>query len=102
MNHFVERLPWRIAAMAGLVVGAASLWAGTDFWISLLRVGGAFAAFGLAGLGLRALLRQGPPPPEAPDPPRGRHVDQTTPPMSIEDVTRPPNSAGRGGDESKQ
>ena len=59
MNQFVERLPWRIAALAGLVVGGVSLAVGTDPWQSLLRVGVAFAVFGLAGMGLRALLRPG-------------------------------------------
>ena len=80
MNPFVEHLPWRIAALAGLCVGVVSVWAGVGFWASLLRVGLAFVVFGLGGLGLRAVLRQGQPP--------GTRIDQTTPPMSVEDVAR--------------
>ena len=96
MNSSVEHLPWRIAAVAGLVVGAVSLWAGTGLWVTLLRVGAAFAAFALLGLGLRAVLRQGA---DAPRP--GTHMDQTTPPMGVEDVARPTEGVGRRGDESE-
>ena len=95
-QEFVERLPWRIAALAGLVVGAVSLWAGIDLWVSLLRVGVAFAVFGLTGLGLRALLRSGPVKAV-----RGGHVDQVTPPMSVGDVTEAAEDASRGGDENR-
>ncbi len=101
MNPSVEHLPWRIAAVAGLVVGAVSLWAGVDLWVVLLRVALAFAAFGLGGLGLRAVLRPsaGHRPPGVTRP--GAHVDQTTPPMSVEDVARPAEGAGRRGDDSE-
>lgn len=82
MNLFAERLPWRIAALAGLLVGGISLASGADPWVCLMRVGAAFALFGALGLGLRAVLRSGPPPP-GPSPPerdgRGRHFDATTP-----------------------
>ena len=50
MNHFVERLPWRIAALAGLLVGGISLLTGAGPWTCLLRVAAAFAVFGAAGL----------------------------------------------------
>ncbi len=85
MNLFAERLPWRIAALAGLLVGGISLAFGADPWVCLLRVGVAFALFGALGLGLRAVLRSGPPPPEADG--RGRHFDATTP------DTHPPDDA---------
>ena len=83
MNHFVERLPWRVAALAGLMVGAISLSTGADTWTSLLRVGAAFLLFAALGAGLRAVLRQG----TAAPPPKGgrgsdglgRRFDQTTP-----------------------
>lgn len=110
MNHFVERLPWRIAALAGLVVGGISLAVGTDIWQSLLRVGEAFAVFGLGGLGLRALLQQGAAASAPPKARPGAHIDQTTPPMSVEDIgggnaAAPTDAAGPGtssrGDESR-
>ena len=57
MTDFLERLPWRLASLAGLLVGIASLIAGTDSWVSLLRVGAAFLIFGGLGTALRALMR---------------------------------------------
>jgi len=89
MNPFLEHLPWRVASLAGLMVGAISLATGSDVWVCLLRVGAAFFLFGVLGLGLRAVLRQGvaaPPPAKNPaaDHPaadhRGKRFDQTTPP----------------------
>ncbi len=63
MNHpFAEHLPWRVAAFAGLMVGAISLVYGADVWTSLLRVAGAFLLFALVGLGLRAALQSALPP----------------------------------------
>ncbi len=85
MNPFLEHLPWRVASLAGLMVGAISLATGADVWACLLRVGAAFFLFGLFGLGLRAVLRQSaaaaPPAvdPRAADH-RGQRFDQTTPP----------------------
>lgn len=91
MNHFVERLPWRVAALAGLLVGAISLVGGVDAWSSLLRVGAAFLLFGLFGLGLRAVLQQGLGERPGADG-RGRHFDQTTPePPPEEPATPSPN-----------
>ncbi len=91
MNPFLEHLPWRVASLAGLIVGTISLVTGADVWTCLLRVGIAFFLFGILGLGLRAVLRQSaattPPPAvdhhapdhHAPDH-RGKRFDQTTPP----------------------
>lgn len=90
MNQFVERLPWRVAALAGLMVGAISLAFGADAWTSLWRVGAAFAGFALLGLGLRAVLRQGQPTPPAGGA-RGRHFDQTTPEDPSDKPAAPPN-----------
>ena len=61
MNHFV-RLPWRVAAFAGLLVGAISFGTGAGFWTCLLRVSLAFAVFGAAGFGLSLLLQADTPP----------------------------------------
>jgi len=90
MNPFLEHLPWRVASLAGLMVGAISLATGADAWACLLRVGAAFFLFGLLGLGLRAVLRQSAaaaPPPPAADPHaadhRGQRFDQTTPPDEV-------------------
>ena len=88
MNQFVERLPWRVAALAGLMVGAISLAFGADAWTSLWRVGAAFCAFAVLGLGLRAVLRQGQPPPTAAT--QGRHFDQTTPDDPSDEPAAPP------------
>ena len=86
MNQFLEHLPWRVASLAGLMVGAISLATGADIWACLLRVGAAFFLFGAFGLGLRAVLRQSAavtPPPPGPGPlaadHRGQRFDQTTP-----------------------
>ncbi len=95
MSDFVERLPWRLAALAGLLIGAAGLLAGTDLWVSLLRVGAAGVVFGGLGVGLRALLRHGATPPKpgakpaapAPSPTnQGAHVDEKTPEMTVDDL----------------
>lgn len=79
MNHFAG-LPWRIAALAGLLVGALSLLTGASAWTSLLRVSVAFAVFGAAGFALSLLLQAEPPAAQ------GRHFDQTTPEDSPEDA----------------
>ena len=80
MNQFVEHLPWRVASLAGLMVGGISLATGADVWSCLLRVGAAFLLFGVLGLGLRGVLRQGgAPPPVPPADHRGQRFDQTTP-----------------------
>jgi hypothetical protein len=82
MNHFVG-LPWRIASLAGLLVGAISLLTGADLWTSLLRVSVAFVVFGAAGFGLSFLLQHG----DAEPPPPGQHYDQATPEDSTEENT---------------
>ena len=62
--------------MAGLIVGAISLYAGVGAWASLLRVGIAFLVFGLIGLGLLTALKQGA---GGPTNHKGRRFDRTTP-----------------------
>ena len=95
MTEFLERLPWRLGALAGLLVGAVSLIAGADPWVSLLRVGAAFLIFAGLGLALRILMRGSPPPPPHPpaskppdagDNETGSHVDQKTPEMTVDDL----------------
>jgi len=88
MNLFVERLPWRVAALAGLIVGVLRLRGGADVWNSLLWVGAAFFLFGLLGMGLRAIMLQGTAAPPEPRN-RGQHFDQTTP----ETPEKPPPSS---------
>ena len=88
MNNFVERLPWRIAALAGLLVGGVSLLTGAGPWTCLLRVGAAFAVFGAAGFALRFLLHNAETPPAA----QGRLFDQTTPEDSAEEPIFPASS----------
>lgn len=94
MTDFIERLPLRLAALAGLLVGAASVLAGVDAWVVLIRVGIAFAVFGGLGLGLRTILHEASP--TAPHPPistsepqnsdTGGNVDQKTPEMTVDDL----------------
>ncbi len=108
MNPFLEHLPWRVASLAGLMVGAISLATGADVWICLLRVGIAFFLFGGFGLGLRAVLRQSAavtPPPTDPraDPHaaehRGRRFDQTTPDDEAgQDESSSPNASSNAND----
>ena len=81
MNHFVG-LPWRIASLAGLLVGGISLLYGAGFWTCLLRVAAAFVVFGAAGFGLQFALQA-----EPPD--QGKHFDQTTPGESPDDPASP-------------
>ena len=92
MNHFVDRLPWRIAALAGLVVGGISLLTGFDPWTCLVRLSIAFAVFGAAGYGLKLLLQNAELP--APPPAQGRHFDQTTPEDNPEEPTSASHNAG--------
>ncbi len=77
MNHFAG-LPWRIASLAGLLVGGISLLYGAGPWTCLLRVALAFAVFGAAGFGLKFILQSEPPA-------QGRHFDQTTPGESLDE-----------------
>lgn len=77
MNHFVG-LPWRIASLAGLLVGGISLLYGAGLWACLLRVAAAFVVFGAAGFGLQFALQAEPPAP-------GRHFDQKTPEESTDE-----------------
>ena len=76
MNHFAG-LPWRIAALAGLLVGAISLLTGADPWTSLLRVSAAFAVFAAAGFALSFLLHAGTPPAQDHHSAQGRHFDHS-------------------------
>lgn len=71
MNYFVG-LPWRIASLAGLLVGGLSLLSGAGAWTCLLRVVVAFVVFAAAGFGLQIVLHADPPPkrpsgPKTPD-----------------------------------
>jgi len=97
MNHpFAEHLPWRVAALAGLLVGGISLATGAEVWTCLLRVGGAFLLFALIGLGLRAALQQGAVPPAA----TGRRFDRTTAEDASEETGSPaaPNASDANSD----
>jgi hypothetical protein len=99
----VEHLPWRFAAIGGLIVGAVCVVAGIDLWVALARVGLAFAGFGLGGFALRVLLTRDETRPQTGKPGQapGAHIDQTTPPMSVEDVSRSANAPSRRRDENE-
>lgn len=107
MNDFVRRLPWRLGALGGLLVGAISLAGEIDLWACLLRAGIAFAVFAVLGLGARAALEAGmaaPPAggpgarkePPAPPAETGTHVDRKLPPMTTSDLP-PPEDRTPGG-----
>ena len=84
MNHFVG-LPWRIASLAGLLVGGISLLYGAGPWTCLFRVAAAFVVFGAAGFGLQFALQAEPPA-------KGKHFDQTTPDESPDEPASPTGS----------
>ncbi len=86
MNHFVG-LPWRIASLAGLLVGGISLLYGAGPWTCLLRVAAAFVVFAAAGFGLQFALQAEPPAQEAMHP--GRHFDGVTPDESLDEPASP-------------
>lgn len=90
MNHpYAEHLPWRVAALAGLLVGGISLATGADVWDCLLRVGAAFLVFAVAGLGFRAVLQSGTGLPVAP----GTHSVR----KSSEHISEEPGGAAAHG-----
>jgi hypothetical protein len=96
MSDFAERLPWRLGALAGLLVGAVSIIAGIDLWSVCLRAGAALVVFWGLGMGLRALLRHGlvastskaklPPEKTSTTGEPGSHVDEKTPEMTVDDL----------------
>ena len=57
MNDFLSALPWRLAALAALIVGGLSAINGVDAWVGLERCGLAFAAFLALGNLAKGLLR---------------------------------------------
>jgi hypothetical protein len=58
-NDFVERLPMRLGALAGLLVGMVSATiAKADLWFTMIEVGIAFVVFAAFGTVLRSLLAQ--------------------------------------------
>ena len=58
-NDFVERIPTRLGALAGLLVGViSSVVAKADIWYTLTELAIAFAIFAALGMVLRSLLVQ--------------------------------------------
>lgn len=56
MNDFLSALPWRLAALAALIVGGLSVFNEVDTWVGLERCGIAFAAFWALGSFAKGLL----------------------------------------------
>lgn len=56
MRDFVDTLPLRLAAVVAAVVGVICLARNVDLWVSVGRVGIAFAIVLLGALGVRRLL----------------------------------------------
>ncbi len=69
-EELTELLPWRLAALGGLLVGGISASFGIELWTALARAGLSFAAFGALGLLGRALL--GPRPEPKPGQPKDK------------------------------
>jgi hypothetical protein len=58
-DDFVDCIPMRLGAVAGLLVGLVSAFvANADVWFTLLEVGIAFLIFAALGTGLKSLLLQ--------------------------------------------
>jgi hypothetical protein len=57
MNDFLSALPWRLAALAALIVGGLSVVNGVDTWVGLERCGFAFLVFWALGSFAKGLLR---------------------------------------------
>src|SRR5579872_6055383 len=96
MTEFVQRLPVRVAALSGLVVGSASWFGGASPLGCLERVGVSMGIFGLLGVALRALLANGGEAGHADH--RGQHLDATTPGMSADDLSLFDPFGGEHGD----
>jgi hypothetical protein len=91
MNDYVERLPVRIAALAGILVGIVSWRYGTGELACLERIAVAMAVFGPLGVALRALLRSAHPREETTH--VEHEIDTVTPEMDIESLA--PRDRGR-------
>jgi hypothetical protein len=86
MDEFIDRLPARLAALAGIMVGSVSLYGGT----SLLGVGErvlvAMIVFGLLGAILKLLIQQSALEQNYQVQHMGRHLDASTPSMTADDL----------------
>jgi hypothetical protein len=56
MRDFVDTLPLRLAAVVAALVGVVCLYEQIDVWVAAWRIGIAFMALLLAGLGVRWLI----------------------------------------------
>lgn len=99
MDEFIDRLPVRIAALAGLLVGAVSLYRGASVFGALERVLAAMAVFGVLGAFMRLLIKQSTLEQTYQVEHRGRHLDAVTPGMTVEDLAR--GKHGRKGDQGE-
>lgn len=86
MDEFINRLPTRVAALAGLLVGGVSLYGGTSLIGVAERVVMAMVVFGLLGVVLRLLIQQSALEQDYPGEHRGRHLDASTPDMTADDL----------------
>lgn len=86
MDEFIDRLPIRVASLAGLIVGAVSLSRGTSLTGVGERVVAAMLAFGLLTSVLRLLMRQSAREQNYQVEHMGRHLDATTPGMTADDL----------------
>lgn len=65
MDNFIERMPLRIAALAGLIVGGISLYTDVSLTTCIERVAISLIVFGIAGAILRFAMRLNSQPVEA-------------------------------------
>ena len=86
MDEFIDRLPIRVAALSGLLVGSVSLYGGTSLLGCAERIGVAMVVFGLLASVLRILLKDGGGVQKHQVEHRGRHLDTTMPGMTAEDL----------------
>jgi len=83
MDEFIDRLPARLAGLAGLLVGSVSLYGGTSLLGVSERVVVAMIVFGLLGAIFKLLIQQSA---LEQDQFMGRHLDASTPTMTADDL----------------
>ena len=86
MDEFIDRLPARLAGLAGLLVGSVSLYGGTSLLGVSERVVVAMIVFGALGATFRLLIQQSALEQDYQVQHMGRHLDASTPSMTADDL----------------
>ena len=86
MDELIERLPIRVAALAGMLVGGVSLYGGTSLTGVVERVLAAMVIFGLIASVLKLLMQQSAQEQGFDTAHMGMHLDTSTPSMTADDL----------------